>query len=65
MSMTTTLAPSALGLEGGPMNGWVVKPDAPALRADWHRTWPLGVARQWQPGRYVRDGQRAQWTSDA
>jgi hypothetical protein len=27
-------------LHGGPMDGWVVAPDAAALRADWYRTLP-------------------------
>lgn len=27
-------------LAGGPMDGWVVAPDAPALRPDWHTTLP-------------------------
>lgn len=27
--------PDSVTLHGGPMDGWVVKPDAPALEADW------------------------------
>ena len=38
-----TIAPvdtGAVRLVGGPMDGWVVEPDAPCLRPDWHETWP-------------------------
>lgn len=31
----------SVALRGGPMDGWVVTPDAPALRPDWYRTLPL------------------------
>lgn len=27
-------------LVGGPMDGWIVAPDAPCLRPDWSETWP-------------------------
>lgn len=29
-------APTTVTLQGGPMSGWVVTPDAPALQPDWH-----------------------------
>lgn len=45
--------PDSVELIGGPMSGWVVKPDAPALRDDWWTTWPPSVAAAWAPGRYV------------
>jgi hypothetical protein len=39
------------------MDGWLVLPDAPALAADWHKTWPARVAQEQQPGRYqLADG---------
>jgi hypothetical protein len=44
------------------MDGWVVRPAAPALGPEWWRTWPPTTARQWKPGRYVRDGHSAEWT---
>lgn len=53
--------PESVTLLRGPMDGWVVKPDAPALRPDWYTTWPLSVAAKHKPGRYVLDGTRARW----
>jgi hypothetical protein len=32
-------APDSVTLKGGPMDGWVVAPNAPALDADWRDTW--------------------------
>jgi hypothetical protein len=40
-------------LRGGPMGGWLVTPDAPALQPDWWKTWPDHVAEYFDPGRYV------------
>lgn len=45
--------PTSFRLEGGPMDGWVVKPTAPALRPDWHTTWPDSVRSRWAAGTYV------------
>lgn len=44
--------PASVALAGGPMDGWVVKPDAPALRPNWHTTWPPTVAARFSPGVY-------------
>src|SRR5574342_416711 len=41
-------------LVGGPMDGWFVKSDAPALREDWHTTWPWRLKLRWKPGHYVK-----------
>lgn len=58
--------PDAVLLAGGPMDGWVVKPGAPALREDWWESWPAGIAATWTPGRYVLEPMakpgRATWT---
>lgn len=36
-------APDAVLLEGGPMDGWIVKPDAACLQPDWATAYrPLG-----------------------
>jgi len=32
-------------LHGGPMDNWIVKPDAPVLRSDWYRTIPIPPRR--------------------
>lgn len=58
--------PRSIVLRGGPMDGWVVKPKAPALHPDWHTTWNTKVAPSlsgWEPGRYVLDdaGTEARW----
>lgn len=45
--------PESVTLAGGPMDGWVVKPDAPALRPDWFSTMPPHLARRHVPGRYA------------
>jgi hypothetical protein len=37
----------------GPMDGFLVREDAPALRSDWHESWPEQVASRNRPGRYV------------
>lgn len=59
------VVPGSVALIGGPMDGWAVEPDAPALRPDWHETWNVNVApslANWEPGRYVqRDGNVAEW----
>jgi hypothetical protein len=64
-------------LVGGPMAGWIVPPNAPALHPDWYRTWPV-LRRGWfarllrrprwpwpGPGRYVVDGATAVWKDGA
>lgn len=50
-------------LHGGPMDGWLVKPDADVLAIDWHMTWPPSVADRFTPGRYELDasGKWATW----
>ena len=58
--------PDSIVLAGGPMDGWVVAPEAPALHPDWHTTWNVDVAPSlagWRPGRYqlADDGSRAAW----
>lgn len=55
--------PASVALHGGPMDGWIVKPDAPALRPDWYTTWPPSVEATHKPGRYeLREGgQDAKW----
>lgn len=35
-----------IALHGGPMDGWLVLPGAPALRPDWYRTLPRPPARE-------------------
>lgn len=51
-------------LNGGPMDGWLVKRDAPSLAPDWYRTWPPNVRAADEPGRYelAESGTWAQWT---
>lgn len=54
--------PESVTLAGGPMDGWIVKPDAPALQPDWCLSWPASVAAKNAPGLYVRSGPgRARW----
>jgi hypothetical protein len=50
-------------LNGGPMNGWLVLADAPALMPDWYKTWPPGIAEKHEPGRYevAASGTWAEW----
>lgn len=50
--------PDAVQLRGGPMDEWIVKPDAAALQPDWWRSWIPSVAEAWSPGRYVLTGKR-------
>jgi hypothetical protein len=63
--------PASVALEGGPMDGYVVKPDAPALRPDWFRTWPPTVAARFAPGAYApavadaRGVRRSTWQEGA
>jgi hypothetical protein len=45
--------PASVALVGGPMDGWVVKPDAPSLRPDWHTSWPASLATRFGPGHYA------------
>lgn len=56
-------------LRGGPMDGYGVRPDAPALRSDWSATWPPFLASTWRPGHYSEpamsgDALAATWVSD-
>lgn len=37
--------PDSVVLSGGPMDGWIVKPDAPALEPDWRAKWIEETAR--------------------
>lgn len=46
-------------LIGGPMDGFLVYQDAPALSGDWYRTWPESTASAFHPGRYVISGEMA------
>ena len=54
-------------LRGGPMDGYAVHDDAPALTDRWFKTWPTSVAEKHRPGRYVlldemdRDARVAEW----
>jgi hypothetical protein len=52
-------------LEGGPMDGWLVQDDAPALEPNWYETWPPSVAEENEPGSYVlsASGDKAVWQS--
>jgi hypothetical protein len=52
-------------LNGGPMDGWLVKPDAPSLAPDWYRTWPPRTAEPHLPGRYelADSGTSAEWVA--
>jgi hypothetical protein len=52
-------------LGGGPMDGYLVRADAPVLGPDWYRTWPPRLAARNRPGRYLlsADRRRAQWAS--
>lgn len=55
-------APASVTLSGGPMDGWVVKPDAPALDPGWCLTWPPTSAAKHAPGQYLPAGPgRARW----
>ncbi len=55
-------APASVTLVGGPMNGWIVKPDAPSLAPDWCLSWPPSVAAKHKPGMYVLEAPaRARW----
>lgn len=38
--------PGSVTLRGGPMDGWIVKPDAPALQSDWREKYLEEKARQ-------------------
>lgn len=49
-------------LIGGPMDGFLVFRDAPALSGDWHRTWPPNITSAFRPGRYVIAGEMEQDT---
>lgn len=36
--------PDSVTLKGGPMDGWIVKPGAPALQPDWRRQYIVATA---------------------
>lgn len=63
---------SGFVLSGGPMDGWYVTSDAPALRADWWMHMPMKMKIRYapRPGRYVRIGrtelgvERAEWREE-
>lgn len=55
--------PETVRLIGGPMDGWLVTPDAPSLRRDWWFTLPPTIGALWPSyGCYVRTGDSARWT---
>ena len=39
MKRSAAKVPGSIALRGGPMDGWVVKPGAPALQPDWRAKW--------------------------
>lgn len=49
-------------LHGGPMDGWLIGPDAEALSVDWYMTWPPTVRELFAPGRYDLDPS-AKWAT--
>jgi hypothetical protein len=51
---------SPVRLVGGPMDGFLVYRNAPALSADWYRTWPQSIASEYHPGQYVATGEMEQ-----
>jgi hypothetical protein len=55
--------PETVRLRGGPMDGWLVTPDAPSLRRDWWYTLPPTIGALWPTyGAYVRAGDLGLWT---
>lgn len=58
-------------LSGGPMNGWLVKPNAPVLRPGWRAPAPRSrfrdrfLATPAPVGRYVLEGSEATWVTEA
>jgi hypothetical protein len=64
---TKTTDGDVIRLIDGPMDGYLVRPGAPALRKGWYKTWPSSVAVRFSPGRYEaakpdEDGTRqARW----
>ena len=51
-------------LSGGPLDTWLVKPDADQLAIGWYATWPASL-RRGRPAGYYRlsqTGNRAVWT---
>lgn len=56
--VATSAGNSGVMLHGGPMDGYYVTADAPALHPDWYTTWPESVAAKNRPGRYVKVGKR-------
>jgi hypothetical protein len=65
--------PDSVVLQGGPMDGWIVRPDAPALEPDWRARYIEEQARrayrEWEEDAVVWEdldaAQRASWISDA
>lgn len=53
---TALMRGEAVKLSGGPMDGWIVKPDAPALREGWYATLPQPHKDRFKPGRYYLSG---------
>lgn len=43
----------AVRLHGGPLDGWLVKENAPALEPTWYKTWPPQRTASEKPGHYV------------
>jgi hypothetical protein len=65
--------PDSVVLHGGPMDGWIVKPDAPALEADWRARYIEEAARrayrEWEEDTVAWEDldavQQASWIADA
>ena len=55
--------PLSIHLLGGPMAGWLVKPQAPVLLPDWWESWPESIAERWWPGFYelLEEQHQARW----
>ena len=60
--LTHEVPTDSVRLEGGPMDGWIVKAEAPALRPDWCLSWPPSLSAKWKPGVYHRSGRVARWS---
>lgn len=60
-------APATVTLRGGPMDGWAVKPDAPALRPDWYDGFLEAKAAGlvWAPWESLTEEQRDRLRRDA
>jgi hypothetical protein len=52
-------------LRGGPMDGWLVREDAPAFRPDWYQSLPGWSQEELKPGHYERRSDtEAEWVED-